>query len=54
MQRVQDPNQSNVYNLNNVRFEPSRDFREKKKKDYLKAKIKELFTNNKIKNVRYM
>jgi hypothetical protein len=53
MQRVEDPNQSNVYNLNNIRFEPSRDFREKKK-DYLKAKIEELHTNNKIKNVSYL
>jgi hypothetical protein len=51
---LQDPIQSNVYNLNNVRFEPSRDFREKKKKEYLKAKIEELYTNNKIKNVRYL
>jgi hypothetical protein len=52
MQRVQDPSQSNVDNLNNVRFEASRDFRGKKKKEYLKAKIEEFQTNNKIKNTR--
>jgi len=38
MQRLQDPIQSNVYNLNNVRSEASRHFK-KKKKEYLKAKI---------------
>jgi hypothetical protein len=41
MQWVQDPNQSNVDNLNNVRREVSRHFRNKKK-EYLKAKIDEL------------
>jgi len=38
MQWVQDPRQSNVDNLNNVRREASRYFRIKKK-EYLKAKI---------------
>jgi len=38
MQWLQDPNQSNVDNLNNVRREAIRYFR-KKKKEYLKAKI---------------
>jgi len=40
MQRLQDANQSksNVNNLNNVRCEASRHFRNKKK-EYLKAKI---------------
>jgi hypothetical protein len=38
MQWLQNPNQSNVDNLNNVRREASRHFR-KKKKEYLKAKI---------------
>jgi hypothetical protein len=51
MQRVQDPSQSNEHNQKNVRFEASRVFREKKK-EYLKAKIEELQTNNKIKNTR--
>ena len=40
MQWVQDPSQSNVDNLNNVRHETSRHFRNKKK-EYLKAKIEE-------------
>jgi len=44
---LQDPNQSTVDNLNNVRLEASRHFRNKKK-EYLKAKIDELYTNNKI------
>ena len=41
MQWIQDPSQSNVYNLNNVRRNASRHFRNKKKA-YLKAKIEEL------------
>jgi hypothetical protein len=36
-----DPSQYNADNLNNVRFEASRNFR-KNKKEYLKAKIEEL------------
>ena len=51
MQWVQDPCQSNVDNLNRVRREASRHFRNKKK-EYLKAKIEELETNSKIKNIR--
>ena len=51
MQWVQDPSQSNVDNLNNVRREVSKHFRNKKKA-YLRAKIKELETNSKIKNIR--
>ena len=43
--------QSNVDNLNNVRCEANRHFRNKKKA-YLKAKIEELETNSKIKNIR--
>jgi len=46
MQWIQDPSQSNVDNLNNVRR-----FRNKKK-EYLRAKIEELETNSKIKNIR--
>jgi len=41
MQSVQDPSQSNVDNLNNVRHKASRYFRNKKK-EYLKAKIEDL------------
>jgi hypothetical protein len=44
------PNQSNVYNLNNVRFEANRHFRNKKK-EYLKAKIDELGSKSKIKKI---
>ena len=44
MQWIQDPSQSNVDNLNNVRRDASRHFRNKKKA-YLKAKIEELETN---------
>jgi len=42
---------SNVDNLNKVRSEVSRHFW-KKKKAYLRAKIEELETNNKIQNIR--
>jgi hypothetical protein len=42
------PNQNNVYNLNNVRYEASTHFR-KKKKEYLKAKTDECETNSKVK-----
>ena len=38
MQWIHDPSRSNVYNLNNVRHDASRHFRNKKKA-YLKAKI---------------
>jgi len=48
---IQDPSQSSVDNLNNVRREASRHFRNKKRA-YLKAKIEELETNSKIKNIR--
>ena len=51
MQWLQDPNQSNVDNLNIVRREVSRHFR-KKKKVYLKAKIDDRDTNSKTKNIR--
>jgi hypothetical protein len=47
---VQDPSQRNVDNLNKVRREASRHFR--KKKSYPKAKIEDLETNSKIKNVK--
>ena len=51
MQWVQDPSQSNVDNLNNVRREVSRHFRNKKKA-CMRAKIEELETNSKIQNIR--
>jgi len=51
MQWIQDPSQSDVDILNDVRREVSRHFRNKKKA-YLRAKIEELETNSKIKNIR--
>ena len=51
MQWIQDPSQSNVDDLNNVRRDASRHFRNKKKA-YLKAKIEVLETNSKINNIR--
>jgi hypothetical protein len=48
MQCLQDPTQSNVDNLNNVRRQANRHFRTKKE-EYLKAKIEELQTNSKKK-----
>ena len=50
MQWIHDPSQSNVDNLYNVRRNASRHFRNKKKA-YLKAKIQELETKSKIKNI---
>jgi len=51
MQWGQVPSPRNADNLNNVRHESSLRFRDKKK-EYLKAKIEELETNSKIKNIR--
>ena len=51
MQWIQDPSRSNVDNLNNVRRDANRHFRNKKMA-YLKAKIEELETNSKINNMR--
>jgi hypothetical protein len=45
----QDPSEINRDNLNNVRREASRYFRNKKR-EYLKDKIKELAMNSKNKN----
>jgi len=50
LQWVEDPGQSNVDNLNNVRHEASRHFRNKKKA-CLRDKFEELKTNSKIKNI---
>jgi len=51
MQLIQDPSQSNVDVLNNVRHEISTHFRNKKKAN-LRAKIEVLETNSKIQNIR--
>jgi hypothetical protein len=51
MQWSQDPNQSHVDNLNNVKREASRHFRNKKK-EYQRAKVDELETNNKIGSIK--
>ena len=51
MQWIQDPSQSNVDILNNVRREVSRHFRHKNKA-YLRTKIEEIETNGKIQNIR--
>jgi hypothetical protein len=51
MQWIQDPSQSNVDNLNDVRRDASKHFRNKKKA-YLKSKIEEMETNSKINNIR--
>jgi len=50
MQWIQNPYQSNVDILNNVRREVSRHFRNKKKA-YLRDKIEEFGTNSKIQNI---
>jgi len=52
IQWLQDPSQSNVDNLNNISHDVSRHFRNKK--DYLKAKIEELESKSKIKNIRVL
>jgi len=51
MQWLQDPDDSNVDNLNNVRCEDSRYFRNRKKEN-LKAKTDELEINSMTKNIR--
>jgi hypothetical protein len=48
---LQNPSQINGDNLQNLRRESSRTFRNKKT-EYLKGKINELETNNKNKNIR--
>jgi hypothetical protein len=50
-QWLQNPSQINGDNFQNLRFETSRIFRNKKR-EYLKGKINELETNNKNKNIR--
>jgi hypothetical protein len=51
LQWLQDPSEINGDNLNNVRRETSRHFRNKKR-EYLKGKINELAMNSKTKNIR--
>jgi wobble nucleotide-excising tRNase len=51
LQWLQDHSDINGDNLNNVRHEASRLFRNKKR-EYLKDKISELATNSKNKNIR--
>jgi len=51
IEKLRDQNQSNVDKLSYVKPEASRHFRNKKR-EYLKAKIDELETNNKINNIR--
>jgi hypothetical protein len=48
---LQDPSEINGDNLNNVRREASKYFRNKKR-EYLKDKLNELATNTKSKNIR--
>jgi hypothetical protein len=48
---LQNPNQNNGDNLHSLRREASRHFKNKKN-EYLKAKINELETNSKKKNIR--
>jgi hypothetical protein len=50
-QWLQDPSEINGVNMNNVRHETSRFFRNKKR-EYLKDKINEFATNSKKKNIR--
>jgi hypothetical protein len=51
LQWLQDPSEINGDNLNNVRRETNRHFRNKKR-EYLKGKINELAMNSKNKNIR--
>jgi hypothetical protein len=53
LQWLQDPSEINGDNLNNVRSEASRHFRNKRR-EYMKDKINELATNIKNKNIRYL
>jgi preprotein translocase subunit Sec63 len=51
LQWLQDPSEINGNNMNNIRREISRHFRNKKR-EYMKDKIDELATNGKNKNIR--
>jgi hypothetical protein len=52
LQSLQDPSEINGYNLNNIRCEAGRHFRNKKKRKYLKEKIDEVASNSKHNNIR--
>jgi hypothetical protein len=51
LQWLQDPSENNGNNQNNIRYETSRHFRNKKR-EYLKDKINEPATNSKNKKKR--
>jgi hypothetical protein len=51
LQWLQDPSEINGDNLNHIRCETIRHFRNKKR-EYLKDKIDEFATNSKNKNIR--
>jgi hypothetical protein len=51
IQWLQDPNQSNVDNLNNAQRETSIHIRNRQKEEDLKSKTDEIDTNNKIKKI---
>jgi hypothetical protein len=51
LQWLQDPSEINGDNLNNVRLEASRHFRNKNR-EYVKDKINDLATNSKNKNIK--
>jgi CRISPR/Cas system-associated protein Csx1 len=53
LQWLQDPSEINGDNLNNVRYEASRHFRNKKR-EHLKDKINELATISRNKNIRVL
>jgi hypothetical protein len=50
LQYLQDPRKLNGYNVNNIRQETSKHFRNKKRK-YLKDKIDDFVTNSRNKNI---
>jgi hypothetical protein len=50
---LQNPSQVNGNNLQNLKHETSRTFRNRKR-EYLKGKINKLETNNKNKNIRHL
>jgi hypothetical protein len=54
LQWLQGPSQINGNNFINVRCETSRNFRNRRKREYRKDKINEPATNNKNKNIRDM
>jgi hypothetical protein len=53
LQWLQDPSKINGDNLNNIRLEASRHFRNKNR-EYLKDRIDEIAMNGKNKNIRHL